>query len=135
MTPLPNHPAETLSIWKGRRGVINTALCCAVAVLCAWGVWSATERSVIVPTCSAYATSHGLAYADFKLVGIRHASTVVCLLTQPNGQTQDVYLKELVSTFTDLWVGLAMTLELTVPSFAILLGLARSWRYLRSRSK
>ena len=73
-------------------------------------------------------------YAVFKLVGVRHASTVVCLLNEPGGRSRDVYLKELVSTFTDLSVGPAMTLELTVPAFIILLGLALSWLHLRRRS-
>jgi hypothetical protein len=131
MAPASNRPPAVLSIWKGRRGVVNTALCCALAVPSAWGVWSAAERSAIVPTCTAHAAAQGLSYADFKLVGVRHASTVVCLFTQANGRTRDVYLRDLVSTFTDLWVGLAMTLELTVPAFVILWGLARSWVHLR----
>lgn len=133
MAQLPVRPPETLSIWKGRRGVINTVLCCALAVPCAWGGWSAAERSVIVPACTAYASAQGASYSDFKLVGVKHASTIVCLLKQPDGRPRDVYLKELVSTFTELWVGLAMTLEITVPAFVILLGLARSWWFLRRR--
>jgi hypothetical protein len=54
------------------------------------------------------------------------------MLTQANGGNRDVYLNELVSFFTDFWVGFAMSLELTVPGFAILLGLARVWWYRRT---
>jgi hypothetical protein len=69
-----------------------------------------------------------MAYTDFKLVGVRHASTVVCILTQANGRNQDVHLSELVPFLTDFWVSFAMSLEFTVPGFAILLALARvSW--------
>ena len=72
-----------------------------------------------------------MTYTDFKLVGVEHASTVVCLLNQGNGTNQDVYLNELVSYLTDLWVGFAMSLEITVPGFAILLALVRVGLYRR----
>ena len=70
-----------------------------------------------------------MTYADFKLVGVKQASTVVCLLERGNGQRQDVYLNELVSYLTNVWVEFAMTLEITVPGFAILLGLVRVGLY------
>jgi hypothetical protein len=72
-----------------------------------------------------------MTYTDFKLVGVKHASTVVCLLNQGDGRNQDVYLNELVSFLTDLWVGLAMSLEITVPGFAIFLALIRVGLYRR----
>src|SRR5512133_2587800 len=129
MTQPPSAPSAELPIWKGRRGLIATVLCCVLAVPCAFGLWFLTERSTIIPACAAYARSHGMIYADFKLVGVRHASTVVCMLTQSNGQIQDVRLGELVSFLTDLWVGFAMSLEITVPAFAVLLALARAAWY------
>jgi hypothetical protein len=73
-----------------------------------------------------------MTYRDFKLTGVRHASTVVCLLARPNGASQDVHLNEIVSFFTDTWVGFAMTLEITVPAFAILLALLRISLYRRA---
>ncbi|MFN7985495.1 MAG: hypothetical protein U0Q11_26950 [Vicinamibacterales bacterium] len=115
----------TASLWSGRRGVVNTVVCCALAVLCAFGVWSLAERLVIVPACSRYAQAHEMTYADFRLVGVRHASTVVCLLRTSNGGTHEVYLKELVSFVTDALVGFAMSLEITVPVCAIGLAAAR----------
>lgn len=124
MTQLPNEPATDLAIRKGRRGMFNTILCCVLALPCAFAVWFVTERSTIAPACTAYATANGMTYTDFKLVGVKHASTVVCLLTQGNGKIKDVHLSELVPFFTDMWVGFAMTLEITIPAFAILLALA-----------
>jgi hypothetical protein len=72
-----------------------------------------------------------MTYTDFKLVGVKHASTVVCLLNQGDGKNQDVYLNGLVSYLTDLWVGFAMSLEITVPGFAVLLALIRVGLYRR----
>ena len=37
-----------------------------------------------------------MTYVDFKLVGVRHSSTVVWLLTEANDKGQDVYLSELI---------------------------------------
>lgn len=112
-------------MWKGRRGAINTAVCCALALLCAFGVWSLAERLIIVPACSRYALTHDMTYTDFKLVGVRQASTVVCLLRTSKGGDAEIYLKELVPFVTDMLVGFAMSLQLTVPAFAIALAAAR----------
>jgi hypothetical protein len=125
MTQLPTGSPAELPIWQGRRGVINTVMCCVLALPCAFGMWFLAERSTIVPACTAYAASRGMSYTDFKLVGVKQASTVVCILTQTDGRKQDVHLSELVPYLTDLWVGFAMSLEFTVPGFAILLALAR----------
>jgi hypothetical protein len=70
-----------------------------------------------------------MTYRDFRLVGVREKSTVVCVLTQSSGRSEDVYLQELVPFFTDVLVGFAMNLGITVPGFAILLGLARVGLY------
>jgi hypothetical protein len=112
--------------------VINAVMCCVLALPCAAAVWTLAERTTIVPACTAYASGHGMTYADFKLVGVKHASTVVCLLLQGNGKDQEKYLNELVPYLTDLWVGVAMSLDLTVPAFAILLGLIRVGLYRRA---
>ncbi len=131
MPQQPNEPAAELPIWKGRRGVVNTVMCLLLGVLAAFAAWSLAERLVIVPACTDYAGAHGLTYADFKLVGVEHASTVVCLLTRPDGLTRDVYLNELVSSIANLGVELAMSLEFTVPGFAVLFALARVWLHVR----
>lgn len=130
MTPLPNGPPEELPIWKGRRGWINAAGCCLLALPCAFGLWSLAERSVIVPACTAYANAHAMTYADFKLNGVKQSqSTVVCVLTQADGRTEDTYLHDLVPFVTTLWVEFAMDLTITVPGFAVLLGLLRVGLY------
>jgi len=131
MTQRPNGPPPELPIWKGRSGVINTVMWGVLSLPCAFGVWLLAERSTIIPACTAYASSHGMTYTDFKLVGVKHASTVVCLLSQRNGKIQDGHLNELVSYLTDVWVRFAMSLEITVPGFAILLALIRVGLYRR----
>lgn len=125
MTQLAGGPPAELPIWKGRRGVINTAMCCVLSLPCALGIWFLTERSTIAPACTSYASAHGMTYTDFKLTGVKQASTVVCVLTQANGKSQDVHLSEIVPFLTDAWVGFAMSLEITIPAFAILLALIR----------
>jgi hypothetical protein len=132
MTQLPSGPRPELPIWKGRRGLVNTVLCCVLSLPCAFGLWLLAERSTIVPACTAYAGAHGMTYADFKLVGVKQASTVVCMLTEANGKSQDVHLSELVPYLTDVLVGFAMNLGITVPGFAVLLALARVGWYKRT---
>jgi hypothetical protein len=66
-----------------------------------------------------------MTYTDFKLVGVKERSMVVCLLTEASGRSEDIHLKDLVPFVTDTLVSLAMNLGITVPGFAILLGLAR----------
>ena len=132
MAQLPSGPPAELPIWKGRRGLVNTVLCCVLSLPCAFGLWFLAERSTIVPACTAYAGAHGMTYSDFKLVGVKQASTVVCLLTQANGKNQDMYLGELVPYLTDTLVSFAMSLEITVPGFAVLLALLRVAWYRRS---
>ena len=132
MTPLPIEPPAELPLWKGRRGVINTVMCCVLALPCAYALWAFAERSVIVPVCTAYASAHGLTYTDFKLTGVKQADTVVCLFARANGASQEVHLNELVSFFTDAWVGFALSLEITIPAFAVLLALVRVALYRRT---
>jgi hypothetical protein len=125
MTPPPRGPSPELPIWQGRRGLVNAALCCVLSLPCAFGLWRLAERSTIVPACASYAGAHGMRYTDFKLVGVKQASTVVCMFTEANGKSQDVHLSELVPYLADVLVGFAMNLGITVPGFAVLLGLAR----------
>ena len=125
MTQLASDPLPELPIWKGRRGLVNTVLCCVLSLPCAFGLWSLAERSTIVPACTAYARAHAMTYTDFRLVGVKQASTVVCMFTEANGKSQDVHLNELVPYVADVLVTFAMSLEITVPGFAVLLALAR----------
>jgi hypothetical protein len=117
--------ATELGLWQGRRGVLNTVICCALGALCSLGLWLFAERTTIVPACTQYAAANGWRYADFKLVGVKDASTVVCLLTREAGKTEDVHLDQLVPYFTNLLVEFAMTLEITVPGFAVLMAILR----------
>ena len=101
MTQPPSGEPTELPLWKGRRGVINAVVCCVLSLPCAFGLWFFAERSTIVPSCTAYASGHGMTYADFKLVGVKQASTVVCLLERRQRAETDVYLNELVSYLTN----------------------------------
>jgi hypothetical protein len=56
----PSDPSTELPIWKGRRGLINTAFCLALSLPCAFGLWFLAERTTIIPACSAYASAHGI---------------------------------------------------------------------------
>lgn len=122
-----------LPIWKGRRGLLNSILCGVLGLLCAVSLLLITERTIVAPACTAYASAHDMTYSDFKLVGLKQYDTVVCLLLRDDGKAQDVYLKTLVSYLTNLLVGFALNLEVTVPGFIILLALARSAPYLLAK--
>jgi hypothetical protein len=134
MASLPPAPV-VLPMWRGRRGLVAAALCFVLAIGCGMGLLLLVERSTIAPACRGYAAAHEMRYVDFKLVGVKRNSTVVCLLARPDGTSHDVYLRELVSTFTDLWVGILVSLEFTVPALAILLALARVALYRLAGSK
>jgi hypothetical protein len=66
------------------------------------------------------------------LVGVKHASTVVCVLAQGNGKVLDVHLDELIPYVTNVLVEFAMTLEITVPAFAVLVAMARVFLFRRT---
>jgi len=73
-----------------------------------------------------------MTYTDFRLVGVKRKSTVVCMLTQIDGRNEDIRLNELVSFLTNLWVEFALSLEITIPAFAILFALGRVAWYRRT---
>lgn len=124
-------PPVVPPIWHGRRGVINTALCGVLAVVTGIGLLLLAQRSVIVPACAAYADTHSVTYADFKIVGLKRANNVVCLLTTADGKTRDVRLSELVPTVTDMLASFAVSLEFTIPLFALLFAVLRVVWYKR----
>ena len=132
MTQLPVDPPEELPIWKGRRGLVNTALCCALGLACGMGLAMSAERSTIVPACSAYAKTNGMTYTKYELGGVRRATSVDCLLKRADGRGAHVHLNELVSWLTVQWVSLAMSLEFTVPVFIILFAIGRVFLYRRA---
>ena len=118
-----------LPIWRGRRGIVNTAVCCLLGLLTGFALWTFAERTTVVPACTAYARQHGLVYVDFKAEERRNDSGVDCVVRRDDGSTTDVSLRDVVPYVTDQWVGLAMGLQLTVPLFAILFALARAGIY------
>lgn len=136
MSALPNSPRAELPIWKGRRGMVTAALCCVLALPCAFALWLFADRSAIAPSCATYGRVHGMAYIDFKTYSGRRDSNVGCLYKQSTGQETEVSFSEVAPFLTKIWVDLAVAHEFTIPVFAILLGLARAGIYLHgARSK
>jgi hypothetical protein len=125
---LPSRPVE-FPIWRGRRGLVNTAICGVLGFLIAFGLAEFVERSVVVPGCTAYGQSHGMTYLDYKIYTNSKHESGACIFRTAGGHVEDVSFREAISFFADLWLGIAFKLELTVPSFILLLGLARSIPY------
>jgi hypothetical protein len=119
----PRAATPPLAIWKGRRGVVNTAGCFVLGLLCAFALWTFTERTTVVPACTAYAAANGMTYATFRADTHKYDSGIVCVLTRADGTPTNVSLRDIVPYLTDQWVGLAMELQLTVPLFTILFAL------------
>lgn len=134
MTEIPNSPPAELPIWKGRRGLINAALCCVLALPCAFGLLKFAERRVIGPACTAYARDHGMTYRSFTTTGTASApsSHVACVLTQADGSNGTAGLETLVPFLTNAWVLFAVDIAITIPAFAVLLGLLRVAWYKRT---
>jgi len=131
MTSLPKGPPPELPIWKGRRGMVNAAACCILALPCAFALWVYTDTSTITPNCTEYGRTHGMTYTDFKTYSNRRDSNIGCLFKQANEQEAEVPFSEVAPFITKVWVDFAMALEFTIPVFAILLGLARAHIYMR----
>jgi uncharacterized membrane protein len=112
-------------MWQGRRGLIASAVCLVLGLISGVALLLLVERTTIAPPCRAHAAAHDMTYTDFTVVGVRTHTTIVCQLKSANGAAHDIHLSELVSTFTDLWAGILVTLEFTVPALAILFALAR----------
>ncbi|MDO8355291.1 MAG: hypothetical protein Q7U76_02730 [Nitrospirota bacterium] len=66
---------------------------------------------------------------DYKIYTNSKHESGACMFRTDDGHMEDVSFREALSFFADLWLGIAFKLELTVPSFILLLGLARSIPY------
>jgi hypothetical protein len=129
--PLPDEPVE-FPIWRGRRGLINTVLCCILGLACAIGLAQFAERMVVVPKCTAYGESRDITYSGYTIyTSMRHGAGA-CSFKTKRGGVEDVSLEEVTSLVTDLWLGIAFQLDLTVPAFILLFALMRSIPYFRS---
>lgn len=113
-------PSVVLPMWRGRRGVVNTIVCGVVGLFCAFAFLKFAERTAVVPACRAYATSHGLTYVDYTVYSSKRRASSACVFRTPKGGTEDVSLPDAASTFTDLWVGVAYSLEFTAPALILL---------------
>lgn len=70
-----------------------------------------------------------MTYMDYKIYTNSKHESGACMFRTDDGHMEDVSFREALSFFADLWLGIAFKLELTVPSFILLLGLARSIPY------
>lgn len=132
--PLPSEPVE-FPIWRGRRGLINTVLCGILGLVCAIGLAEFAEHKVVVPKCTAYGENLGMTYSSYTIyTGGRHG-TGQCSFKTKRGGTEDVSIEEATSLFTDLWLGIAFQLDLTIPVFILLFAIMRSIPYFKSAKK
>ena len=129
--PLPSEPV-VFPIWKGRRGLINTVICSILGLACAIGLLEFAERTVVVPKCTAYGLSRGMTYTDNTIyTSMRHGAGK-CSFKTKGGGVENASFEEATSLITDLWLGFAFQLELTIPAFILLLALLRSIPYFRN---
>jgi hypothetical protein len=129
--PLPATPVE-LPIWKGRRGMGNTLACGVLGLLRALGLWLFAARAAAEPAGIAYGQSHDMTYVDCKVYSHSRHESAACVFRTRSGAVQDISLRDAVSYFTDLWVGFAFAIEITVPAFIILFAVARAGLHLAS---
>jgi hypothetical protein len=122
-------PSVVLPLWRGRRGWINTLACGVLGLLGAAALWLLAERAAVEPACAAYGQSHGWVYVDYKVYSAQRHGSAACVFRAGAAGTRDISLREAASYFTDLWVGMAFSLELTVPAFILLFAVARTGLY------
>lgn len=127
---LPPEPV-TFPIWRGRQGVINTAICGVLGLLCAAGLFFLAHRTVVTG-CTAYGQSHGLTYVDYTVYSSSRRNAGACQFRANGTRTNDVTFSEAMSWFTDLWLGIAFALEFTIPTFIVLIAVGRSLPYYRA---
>lgn len=128
---MPTRDADdsaTLPMWRGRRGIVALVVCGTLALLAAVAFMKFAERVGVVPTCVAYGKANGLHYRSFREYEGSLGAGATCEFTEANGGRTSVQLRD-ISFLEDLWVGLALTLELTVPVLTLLFALLRTWLF------
>jgi hypothetical protein len=132
--PLPSDTV-VFPIWKGRRGLVNAVICSILGLACAIGLLKFAERTVVVPKCTAYGQSRGMTYSGNALYTSMRYGAGKCIFKTKNGGVEDVSFEDATSLFTGLWLGLAFQLDLTIPTFILLLALLRSIPYFRASQR
>lgn len=122
----PQTSSVVLPMWRGRRGVLNTIACGVLGIGAAAALWMFAVRVAVDPACTAYGRSHGMTYVDYKVFTSQRRASSACVLASPSGARHDVSLPEAASFVTDLWVGLAFSLQISVPGFILLFAIART---------
>lgn len=117
-------PSSVLPMWRGRRGMLNTMVCGALGLAAAFALWTFAARVAVIPACNAYGRVHGMSYVDYKVYTTTRRASSACILRAPAGATHNVSLPDAASYFTDLWVGIAFSPELSMPAFTLLFAVA-----------
>jgi hypothetical protein len=123
MVPAPGSGPQ-YGLWQGRRGLINQALALVVGFCGALAIAQVAEHDVAAPACRAYAADHSLTYSGIDVHSLRRNQPGPhCLFADAEGNESSVWLLRIVPFGTDLWVSLAMDLEVSAPALAVLLAL------------
>lgn len=123
------------ALWTGRRGLVNTLACFALALPCALALRVYTEHTTAAPACRAYGQAHGLRYVDVVHHAGRDEPTTVCQYALPNGEASEVNFQTFAPFLTDLGVGFGLDLKFTLPAFAVLLAALRTWVFVGAESR
>jgi hypothetical protein len=124
MTTALEGPGRHLHPWRERLTLGNLILLGLLGLCCALATWELVERRVVAPACRAHAVAHGLSYRGIDVHGSRQDQPGPhCLFTRADGSATAVWLQRAAPFLTDLWVNVAMDLELAVPLWTVLLAL------------
>lgn len=109
-------------LWEGWRGFRRLAVVCVLAFVVGLVLAHAVERRVVVPTCAAHASAHGLVYRGVTVHGPRqHEPGAHCLFGRSAGVDEtSASLHKVMPFFTSLAIDFLLDIEFTVPLFAVL---------------
>lgn len=113
-----------LPMWRGTRGVINTAFVGVLGVAAAAAFWIFAVAVVVRPACTAYARAHGLTYVDYTVFWQQIRSSSACEFQSSRGTSESVKLVNATSFLADTWVGIAFSPMITAPAFIVLFAFA-----------
>lgn len=118
--------SAVLPMWRGRRGLAATIVCGALGTLAAAALWVCAVRVAVRPACESYGRDHGMTYVDYKVYRKKQHASSACILAAPSGVRHDVLLPDAASQGTDFLVGLAFSLDISIPAFTILFAVVRT---------
>jgi hypothetical protein len=116
MTPAANEPEHLSEPGRRGLGLGSLAILCVVSLCCAMALSAFVERRVVAPACKAYAVERGAVFKAVDVYSLRQQQPGPhCLFTQADGSESSVWLQRVLPFVTDLWVSVAMDIELSTP--------------------